>query len=86
MANRLSRKRSVDPDIFKKYLKDRELSIRELGKVLDTNERTIRRLVDSREVTITVALDICSYFNDTCTNIFGPTDSLDWYETLTYLE
>ena len=42
MANRVSFKRHVDPDIFKAYLKQRGYSIRQLEMYCDTTERTIR--------------------------------------------
>lgn len=86
MANRLSRKRMLDPDIFKLYLKNHNSSIRELGSVLNTNEKTIRRCVDARAITLTIAMEICDYFDDTCTHIFGPDHSREWQAIRNYMD
>jgi len=53
-------KRHLDPDIFKAFIKERGVSIRQLGDLCATTERTIRRCIKDEEVTLTIALDVIS--------------------------
>ena len=78
MANNASVKRHVDPDVFKNYIHNRGYSIRQLGSLVDTNERTIRRMLQQKEVTLNVAIDLCTFFECTFDDIFGPDDSHYW--------
>ena len=78
MGNRAVVKRHVDPDIFKEYIKSRGVTIRQLGSLCESNERTIRRMLKDQEVTLTVALDLCTYFDCNFDELFGPDDSNSW--------
>ena len=64
MANRVSLKRHVDPDIFKEFIKSKGMSIRQLGIYCDANERTIRRMLDQRQVTLTIAFERSQEFSE----------------------
>jgi DNA-binding XRE family transcriptional regulator len=86
MANRVSLKRHVDPDIFKEFIKSKGMSIRQLGIYCDANERTIRRMLDQRQVTLTIAFDICQVFDCDFNDIFGPDDSNEWKEAKNFLQ
>lgn len=85
MANRVSFKRHVDPDIFKAYLKQRGYSIRQLEMYCDTTERTIRRCLKQESVTLTIALDLCQFFGCDFDDIFGPDDSKEWREAMVFI-
>lgn len=78
MANRAVIKRHVDPEIFKAFLKSRNVSIRQLGIYCETNERTIRRALRDEQITLVVGLDLCSFFDCTFDDIFGPDNSPEW--------
>ena len=78
MGNRAVVKRHLDPDIFKSFLKSRGLSIRQLGNLVDTNERTIRRILQQEEVSLNVAIDLCVFFECTFDDLFGPDNSPQW--------
>lgn len=78
MASAAIAKRSVDPDIFKEFLKSKGVSIRQLGSLCETNERTIRRMLQDKEVTLNVALDLCSYFDCNFIDLFGEDNSDQW--------
>lgn len=82
MASRAISKRHVDPDIFKNYIKSRGVSIRQLGSFCETNERTIRRMLQDREVTLNIALDLCVYFDCDFDELFGPDDSPQWKKSV----
>lgn len=85
MLNRVSKKRNIDADIFKRFLKSRETSIRQIGRETDITERTIRRNIQEGCVTITTALILCDYFNTDCNTMFGPDDSSNWTLVKSYL-
>ena len=53
-------KRHLDPDIFKAFIKEKGVSIRQLGDLCATTERTIRRCIKDKEVTLSIALDLCA--------------------------
>lgn len=78
MGNRAVVKRHVNPDIFKEYIKSRGVTIRQLGSLCETNEKTIRRMLKDEEVTLTVALDLCTFFDCNFNDIFGPDESAGW--------
>jgi len=78
MASQATVKRHVDPDIFKDFLKRKNTSIRQLGSSSEVNEKTIRRMLQTQEVTLNVALDLCKHFNCTFDDIFGPDDRPEW--------
>lgn len=78
MGNRSVVKRHVDPDIFKEYIKNRGVTIRQLGSLCASNEKTIRRMLKDQEVTLTVALDLCTYFDCNFDTLFGPDKSNSW--------
>jgi plasmid maintenance system antidote protein VapI len=82
MANKAVIKRHVDPDIFKNYIKNRGVSIRQLGTLCDSHEKTIRRMLQTREVTLNVALDLCKYFDCNFNEIFGPDTSPEWKKSM----
>ena len=82
MANKVVVKRHVDPDIFKNYIKSQGVSIRQLGSLCQANEKTIRRMLQDREVTLNVALDLCAYFNCNFNQIFGPDMSPEWKKSM----
>ena len=71
-------RRHVDPEVFKSYIKSRGLSIRQLDSYCNTSERTIRRMLKTEEVTLTVALDLCLYFDCDFDEIFGVDNSREW--------
>ena len=71
-------KRHLDPVIFKQYLHDHNTSIRQLGNLIETTERTIRRCVKQECVTLNIAIDICRYFECTFDEVFGPDNSKYW--------
>ena len=78
MGNRSVVKRHVDPDIFKNYIRSRGVTIRQLGSLCESKEKTIRRMLKDQEVTLTVALDLCTYFDCDFDTLFGPDDSSSW--------
>lgn len=78
MGNRAVVKRHLDPDIFKSYIKSKGLSIRQLGNLVDTNEKTIRRIVQQQEVSLNVAIDLCIFFGCTFDDLFGPDNTPGW--------
>ena len=82
MANRVVVRRHVDPDIFKNYIKSQGVSIRQLGSLCQANEKTIRRMLQDKEVTLNVALDLCAYFNCNFNQIFGPDTSPEWKRSM----
>jgi DNA-binding XRE family transcriptional regulator len=79
-ANSASVKRHVDPVIFKEFLRRNNISIRQLGALVDTNEKTIRRMLQQEEVTLNVAVDLCTFFHCTFDDIFGKDDSVYWHQ------
>ena len=85
MSNRAVFKRHVDPEVFKSFLKSRGISIRQLGSLCDTNERTIRRILKDEEITLTVALDISRYFETDFKTMFGPDDSRQWRNAVAHI-
>ena len=78
MGNKAVFKRHVDPDIFKSFIKSRGVSIRQLGSLCATNERTIRRILQDKEITLNVALDLSRYFDADFETMFGVDDSNSW--------
>ena len=82
MGNRAVVKRHVDPDIFKEFIKERNITIRQLGSLCNSNEKTIRRMLKDEEVTLTVALDLCTFFDCNFDAIFGPDDSDKWRKSV----
>ena len=78
-------RRQIDPDTFKAYLKERELSIRTLGSLVDVNEKTLRRAIDERRISLTVAVILCEFFKDDCDALFGPDTSGSWRRILSYI-
>lgn len=82
MASRSITKRHVDPDIFKDYIKSRGVSIRQLGSLCETNERTIRRMLQDREVTLNVALDLAIFFDCNFDALFGLDDNRRWKDSV----
>lgn len=82
MASNAVIRRHVDPDIFKNFIKSKGVSIRQLGSLCETNERSIRRMLQDREVTLNVALDLCKCFDCNFNDIFGPDNSLDWKKSV----
>lgn len=82
MASQAVIKRHVDPDIFKKYIKSQGVSIRQLGSLCEANERTIRRMLQSKEVTLNVALDLSKFFNCNFNELFGPDNSPEWKKSM----
>lgn len=86
MANRVVLKRHVDPDIFKNFLKERNISIRQLGIYCDANERSIRRMLKTGSVSLTIAMDICQFFHVDFDEIFGPDTTDEWTSAKDFLE
>ena len=82
MASSAVVKRRIDPDIFKAYIKSRGLSIRQLGSLCETNEKTIRRMLQDKEVTLNVALDLCAFLKCNFIKLFGPDDSPEWKKSV----
>lgn len=78
MANSATVKRKVDPVIFKEFLRRNNISIRQLGALVATNEKTIRRMLQQGEVTLNVAVDLCTFFHCTFDDIFGVDDTVYW--------
>jgi DNA-binding Xre family transcriptional regulator len=82
MASSAVVKRRIDPDIFKKYIKSRGLSIRQLGSLCQTNEKTIRRMLQDKEVTLNIALDLCAYLQCDFNKLFGYDESPEWKKSV----
>ena len=78
-------RRHVDPEVFKSYIKSRGVSIRQLDLYCNTSERTIRRMLKTEEVTLTVALDLCLYFDCNFDQLFGVDDSREWHKAVTII-
>lgn len=76
--NNAAIRRRLDPTIFIQYLRDHNTSIRQLGSLIATTERTIRRCVKQEWVTLNIAIDICRYFECTFDEVFGPDNSTYW--------
>lgn len=86
LGNRAISKRHVDPDIFKSYIKNHNMSIRQLGLICQANERTIRRMLKDEEVTLSVALSLCMYFDCDFDDLFGPDDSWEWQRAVKFIQ
>ena len=82
MGTRAVVKRHLNPDIFKEYLKSHGVSIKQLGVLCITNERTIRRCIKDEEVTLPIALDLCGYFGCNFNQLFGPDESPEWKKAM----
>lgn len=82
MASNAVIRRHVDPDIFKTYVKDQGMSIRQLGSLCETNEKSIRRMLKDQEVTLNVALDLCKMFDCNFNELFGPDPSPEWKKAM----
>ena len=82
MSSRAITKRRVDPDIFKDFIKNKGVSIRQLGNLCATNERTIRRMLQDEEVTLNIALDLCTYLDCNFDDLFGKDDRPRWRESV----
>jgi plasmid maintenance system antidote protein VapI len=75
-------KRHVDPDIFKAFIKEHNVSIRQLGSFCQTNEKSIRRMLQDREVTLNIALDLCTYFDCNFNQLFGQDTRPEWKKSM----
>lgn len=82
MANKATVRRHVDPEVFKNYIKSRGVSIRQLGSLCETNEKTIRRMLLDGEVTLTIGLDLCAYFDCDFNELFGYDNSPEWKKSM----
>ena len=82
MANTVVVHRHVDPDIFKDYIKSQGVSVRQLGSLCQANEKTIRRMLRDKKVTLNVALDLCAYFDCNFNQLFGPDPSPEWKKSM----
>lgn len=78
-------KRRIDPDIFKAFIKSKGVSIRQLGSLCATNEKTIRRILQDGEVTLNVALDLSRYFDTDFETMFGVDDSRRWRNAVIHI-
>ena len=85
MANRMVPKRQIDAEVFKRYIHNRNISIRDLGEMTDITEKTLRRCLVDGEMTITVVLEMCYFFNTTANTLFGPDKSATWYQSIYFL-
>ena len=85
MSNKATFKRRINPDIFKAFIKERGVSIRQIGDLCDTNERTIRRILKDEEITLTVALDLSRYFETDFETMFGPDNSTRWKRAVVHI-
>lgn len=83
--SRAAFKRHIDPDIFKAFIKERGISIRQLGLLCATNERTIRRALQDKEITLNVALDLSRYFDTDFETMFGIDDSPQWKRAVIHI-
>jgi len=82
MSSKAVVKRHVDPDIFKNFIKERGVSIRQLGSLCETNERTIRRMLQDEEVTLNIGLDLCTYLDCSFDQLFGRDESPEWRNSM----
>lgn len=86
MSNRPVIKRHVDPDIFKAFIKSKGYTIHLLSSLCESNERTIRRCLQDREVTLTVGIDLCRALDSDFDTLFGKDDSAEWKRSIDILE
>ena len=82
MSSQAVVKRHVDPQIFREFIKSKNVSIRQLGAVCATNEKTIRRMLQDKEVTLNVGLDLCTYLDCTFNELFGIDMSPEWKRSM----
>lgn len=81
----MSIKRSVDPEVFKAYLKSRNMSISTLAAISASSEKTIKRCLKDGEVTLGVALDLCQSLECNFITLFGEDSSDKWKKTMVKL-
>ena len=79
-------KRRIDPDIFKAYIKERGLTIRQLASLCETHENTIRRCLKDAEVTLTIGIDLCRTLDCDFDELFGKDDSVGWARSIDILK
>jgi len=85
MANQKVRNRSVDSDIFKNYLKNRGLSVKDVCSKTSLSEKTLKRCLEDGFMSIGIVLDICYALDDGADNLFGEDTSPSWQKSLGYL-
>ena len=77
--------RSVDPEVFKAYLKSRNMSVSTLAAISASSEKTIKRCLKDRSVTLGVALDLCQSLDCNFITLFGEDESDKWKKTMVKL-
>ena len=81
----MSIKRNINPEVFKSYLASRNMSISTLAAISESSEKTIRRCLKDRQVTLGVALDLCQSLECNFVTLFGEDSSEKWKRTMTKL-
>ena len=82
MSNTAVVKRHVDPVVYKEFIKSKGVSIRQLGNLCATNEKSIRRMLQDKEVTLNIGLDLCTYLDCTFNELFGIDNSPEWKRSM----
>jgi len=78
-------KRHVDAEIFKSYLKSKNMSIGMLANLSESSEKTIKRCLKDGSVTLGVALDLCQTLQCNFIDLFGEDESSMWKKTMVKL-
>lgn len=85
MANQKVRNRQIDSDIFKQYLKEHSLSVKDISSKTGIAEKTLKRCLDDKCMSIGIVLDICKILDENAIALFGEDDSSQWRTMLSYL-
>lgn len=75
-------KRKVDRGQFEEYIRSRGYSIRSLAFDIDVNDKTIRRVLNDGECTVTIADALCRHLGVDMDTLFGPDESPEWQSFL----
>lgn len=81
----MSIKRSINVDIFKQYLKDRNMTVEGLSRLSESSEKTIRRSLKDGYVTLGVGIDLCRTLDCSFIDLFGEDVSPSWKKNMTKL-
>lgn len=81
----MSIKRKVNVEVFKSYLKSRDLSITQLSNLAESSEKTIKRGLKDGYVTLGVAIDLCRVLQCNFIELFGEDDSPQWKKSMVML-
>ena len=71
-------KRKINRDQFEEYLHSRGYSIRSLAFDIGVNDKTIRKILNEGECTVTIADALCRHLGVDMDTLFGSDESQEW--------